>query len=113
MAFDRGQHVDEAAKDVRAYRFAFIGTGHRNDLVDRNTEVIPPKPNKTPDEADLRGDGGFDADFGLERARHRAVRGRLAMRRADRLRSRRLNRRPAPNRTDAMRALLRVSGRSS
>src|SRR5262245_64900606 len=65
MAFDRGQHVDEAAKDVRAYRLAFIGTGHRNDLVRRNTEVIRPKPNKTLDEADLRGDGGFDADFGL------------------------------------------------
>src|SRR5262249_26872661 len=65
MAFDRGQHVDEAAKDVRAYRLAFIGTGHRNDLVRRNTEVIRPKPNKTLDEADLRGDGGFDPGFGL------------------------------------------------
>src|SRR5262245_50174224 len=65
MAFDRGQHVDEAAKDVRAYRLALIGTGHRNDLVGRNTEVIRPEPNKALDEADVRGDGGFDADFGL------------------------------------------------
>src|SRR5262249_35373835 len=65
MAFDRGQHVGEAAKDVRAYRLALIGTGHRKDLVGRNTEVIRPKPNKALDEADLRGDGGFDADFGL------------------------------------------------
>src|SRR6516225_7748232 len=65
MAFDCGQHVDEAAKDVRAYRLAFIGTGHRKDLVGRNTEVIGPKPNKALDEADLAGDGGFDADFGL------------------------------------------------
>src|SRR6516225_1237554 len=65
MAFDRGQHVDEAAKDVRAYRLAFIGTGHRKDFVGRNTEVIRPKPNKALDEADLGGDGGFDADFGL------------------------------------------------
>src|SRR5262249_25332629 len=53
------------AEDVRAYRLALIGAGHRNDLVRRNTEVIRPKPNKTLDEADLRGDGGFDADFGL------------------------------------------------
>src|SRR6516165_12771400 len=65
MAFDRGQHVGEAAKDVRAYRLALIGTGHRKDLVGRNTEVIRPKPNKALDETDLRGDGGFDADFGL------------------------------------------------
>src|SRR5215813_2362389 len=65
MAFDPDQHVGEAAKDVRAYRLALIGTGHRKDLVGRNTEVIRPKPNKALDEADLRGDGGFDADFGL------------------------------------------------
>src|SRR5262249_16845539 len=65
MAFDRGQHIDEAAKDMRAYRLALIGAGHRKDLVGRNTEVIRPKPNKALDEADLRGDCGFDADFGL------------------------------------------------
>src|SRR5262249_40010784 len=65
MAFDRGQHVDEASKDVRAYRLALISARHRNDFVGRNTEVIRPKPNKTLGEADLRGDGGFDADFGL------------------------------------------------
>src|SRR5262249_25061683 len=65
MAFDRGQHVDEAAEDVRAYRLALIGAGNRKDLVGRNTEVIRPKPNKALDEADLRGDGGFNADFGL------------------------------------------------
>ena len=65
MAFDRGQQVGEAAKDVRAYRLALIGTGHRKDLVGRNTEVIRPKPNKALDETDLRGDCGFDADFGL------------------------------------------------
>src|SRR5499433_956700 len=65
MAFDRGQHVGEAAKDVRAYRLALIGAGHGKDLVGRNTEVIRPKPNKALDEADLRGDGGVDADFGL------------------------------------------------
>ena len=65
MAFDRGQHVGEAAKDVRAYGLAFIGTGHRKDLVRRNTEVIRPKPNKALDETDVRRDGGFDADFGL------------------------------------------------
>src|SRR6266516_7752872 len=65
MAFDRGQHVDEAAKDARAYRLALIGAGHRNDLVGRNTEVVRPKPNKALDEADLGGDGGLDADFGL------------------------------------------------
>src|SRR2546427_4372956 len=65
MAFDRGQHVDKAAKNVGAYRLAFIGTGHRKDLVGRNTEMIRPKPNEPLDEADLRGDGGFDADFGL------------------------------------------------
>src|SRR5262245_61312946 len=47
MAFDRGQHVGEAAKDVRAYRLALIGTGHRKDLVGRNTEVIRPKPNRS------------------------------------------------------------------
>jgi len=196
MAFDRGQHVDEAAKDVRAYRLAFIGTGHRKDFVGRNTEVIRPKPNKALDEADLGGDGGFDADFGLrfERAasavaaaagpagsepvpawqpthprlisshcrrprqqlcpsppfpswraapafpslavrretrkrhapparcwadsllrpaRRQAVRGRPAMRRVDRLRLPRLNRRPVRNRTGAMRVLLRVWGWSS
>src|SRR5262249_7836355 len=60
MAFDRGQHVGEAAKDVRAYRLALIGAGHGKDLVGRNTEVIRPKPNKALDEADLRGDGGFE-----------------------------------------------------
>src|SRR5262249_56093261 len=65
MAFDRGQHVDEASKDVRAYRLALIRARHRNDFVGRNTEVIRPKPNKTLGEADLRGDGGLDADFGL------------------------------------------------
>src|SRR5260221_13500793 len=65
MAFDRGQQVGEAAKDVRAHRLALIGAGHRKDLVGRNTEVIRPKPNKALDEADVRGDGGFDADFGL------------------------------------------------
>ena len=27
--------------------------------------MIRPKPNKVLDEADLSGDGGFDADFGL------------------------------------------------
>src|SRR5262249_36726851 len=195
MAFDRGQHVDEAAKDVRAYRLALIGTGHRNDLVGRNTEMIRPKPNKALDEADVRGDGGFDADFGLvlnelsgqwrrllalldlsrfrlgslripvwfhrsvvgradnhalrlrlllrtlrqlflrlpfsaeleegppparcwagsppRRDRRPAVRGRPAMRRTDRPRSRRSNRRPARNRTGAMPVLLQVSGWSS
>src|SRR5258708_3822103 len=65
MAFDRGQHVDKATKNVGAYRLAFIGTGHRKDLVGRNTEMIRPKPNKALDKADLRGDGGFDADFSL------------------------------------------------
>src|SRR5262249_52843620 len=182
------------AEDVRAYRLALIGTGHRKNLVGRNTEVVRPKPNKTLDEADVRGDGGLDADFGLvlnkqsrqlrllvllilsrprvgslripglfpplfgrppqhfspplplpspppaqlfpspavqrgtrrrhapparcwadsppQRVRRQAVRGRPAMRRADRLRSRRLNRRPVRNRTDAMRVLLQVSGRS-
>src|SRR5258708_39818008 len=65
MAFDRGQQVGEAAKDLRAYRLALIGTGHRKDLVGRNIEVIRPKPNKALGKTDLRGDGGFDADFGL------------------------------------------------
>src|SRR5262249_8619727 len=65
MAFDRGQHVSKGAEDVRAYRLALIGTGHRKDLVGRHTEVVRPKPNKTLDEADVRGDGGFDAAIGL------------------------------------------------
>src|SRR5262245_22606189 len=53
------------------------------------------------------------ADSPPRRARRPAVRGRPAMRRADRPRSRRSNRRPARNRTGAMRVLLQVSGWSS
>src|SRR5262249_29034625 len=65
MAFDRGQHVSEGAEDARPYRLALIGTGHRNDLVGRNTEGIGPKQKTTLDEDDLRCDGDADASFAL------------------------------------------------
>src|SRR2546430_17098738 len=78
MGLDRGQHVDEAAQEVRSDRLALIGAGHRYDLIGRNAEMIRPKPNEPLDEADVGGDGGFDADFALVLNKlHRQCRGRI------------------------------------
>ena len=65
MAFDREQHVAEAAEHMRADRLALVAAGHRLNLVGRDAEMVRPEPHQPLGKADLGADRGVDARLRL------------------------------------------------
>ena len=67
VAFNRQQHVGEAARHVRADRLALIGAddGAQRTFVRRDAEVIGPEPRQPLGKADLRGQRGIEPGLGL------------------------------------------------
>ena len=67
MAFDREQHVAEAAERMGADRFALVGAANLAHvaLVGRHAEMVRPEPHQPLPEADLGAERRVDARLGL------------------------------------------------